>query len=260
MVQIVVTHDFGLSSTDIKRLQTLGEVRLYDDRPNSAEDWLERTKGADIICSGISGLTDGYQNLKNVFISLPMVGHAYLDKSVLKANNVTVSNSPGCNTDAVAEWVTGMMINLLRDLPAFIDADNLPEDKAPRATFGLVDRRVFILGKGHVGTRVGEICSALKMNVSFLSRGDDLLEKVQEQEVIVNCLSANESSSGLLNETFFDALFGVYFVSIASNETYDTHALFKALEEKKIIKAAIDDGTMPAGRTNDPYYQKLITS
>jgi len=259
MKRIVITHDLGLSDEDIKRLKSLGKITIYDSRPSSSDEWLERSKGADIICSGISGLKDGYKDLKNVFISLPMVGYSYLDKDVLEKNNIKVSNSPGCNKDAVAEWITAMIINLLRNMTFFINNNNLPKDKAPQATKGLVNRKILILGKGSIGTRVGEICEALKMDVDFFKRGDNLLDKTKGQEVIVNCLSANDSSKNLLNEEFFDSLDkDIFFISVSNNTTYDPDAMFKALDSGKIARAAIDEGTMPAGFTEDPYYMKLL--
>ncbi len=259
MTKIVITHDLELSTEDINRLKALGEVTIHDSRPSSADEWLERAKGADVICSGISGLKDGYQNLSNVFISLPMVGYSYLDKEILKKNNIKVSNSPGCNKDAVAEWATGMIVNLLREMMFFIDNSDLPKDKTPHATLGLVDRKILIIGKGNVGTRIGEICESLKMKISFFKRDDSLIEKTKDQEVIVNCLSVDETSVNLLNAEFFKSLkMRSFFISIANNKSYDKEALFQALDSGQIIRAAIDDGTMPAGKTDDPYYQKLV--
>ncbi|MBU1203192.1 hydroxyacid dehydrogenase [Patescibacteria group bacterium] len=259
MKKIVITHDLGLSSEDMGRLKSLGDVVVYDSRPSSVDEWLERVKGANIICSGISGLKDGYKDLKNVFISLPMVGYSYLDKEILEKNNIKVANSPGCNKDAVAEWIVGMVINLLRDLLFFVDNNSLPKDKAPQATRSLVDRKILILGKGNIGTRVGEICEALKMKVSFFKRGDNLIDKVKGQEIIVNCLSANDSSVNLLDENFFNALEkGIFFVSVSNNTVYNAKSMFKALDNGKIYRAAIDEGTMPAGATDDEYYQKLL--
>lgn len=259
MVKIVITHDLGLSREDMTRLKFFGKVIVYDSRPSSTQDWLERTKDADIICSGISGLKDGYRELKDVFISLPMVGYSYLDKEILNKNNIKVSNSPGCNKDAVAEWIVGMIINLLREMLFFIDNASLPKNKAPHATLGLVDRNILILGKGNIGTRVGEICEALKMNVSFFKRGDDLLEKVKNQEIIVNCLSAEDSSINLLDATFFGSLEeDTFFISVSNNKVYDVKALFDALKSGKIAGAAIDEGSMPAGATDDPFYRKLM--
>jgi phosphoglycerate dehydrogenase-like enzyme len=259
MTKIVVTHDLGLSADDLKRLKSLGDVKVYDSRPQSPDEWLKRCQGADIICSGIPGLREKYQELKNVFISLPLVGVAYLDKEILKKNNIKVANSPGCNKDAVAEWIIGMVINLLRELPFFINNHKLSKDKLPESMVGLVGRKVLILGKGNIGQRVGEICQSLKIDVSFFERSDNLYKKIVNQDVIINCLSTNETSVGLLDGKFFKSLQkNSYFISVSSNEVYDKEAMFKALDNNILAGAAIDDGTMNTGNTSDAYYQKLL--
>ncbi len=259
MPKIVVTHDLGLSPEDIKRLKTLGDITIFNSRPESGEDWLRRCEGADIICCGMSGLRDAYQELKDVFVSLPYVGTSFLDRDILKEKNITVSNSPGCNKDAVAEWIIGMIINILRELPRYIGNNDLPQGKAPEETMGLVDRKILIIGKGNVGIRVGEVCSALKMNIEFFERGDNLIEKAEDKDVFVNCLSSNETSKNLLDKDFFNSLKkGSCFVSVSSNEVYDTDAMFEALDKNVLAGAAIDDGLMSAGDINNKFYQKLL--
>lgn len=259
MAKIVITHDLGLSPEDKERLKSLGDITVYDSRPKSPEEWLERCKGADIICSGIPGLREKYQELKNVFITLPLVNVAYLDKDILNKNNTKVSNSPGCNKDAVSEWVIGMMINLLRKLPFYINNNDLPKDKAPEQAVGLTSKNVLVLGKGNIGKRVGEICKSLKMNVDFFERGDDLNKKINGKSVIVNCLSTNKKSLGILDNKFFNSLDkNTYFISVSSNEIYDLEAMLEALDNGILSGVAIDDGTMNVGNTSDPYYQRLL--
>jgi phosphoglycerate dehydrogenase-like enzyme len=259
MLKIAITHDLGLSSKDMERLNSFGEVVVYNSRPESEKDWLGRCEGADIICCGMSGLRDAYQELKDVFISVPYVGTSFLDKEILKKNNIKVSNSPGCNKDAVAEWIAGMTINLLRNLPFYIGNNDLPEGKAPEATTGLVARNVLVIGKGNIGIRVGEICTALKMNVDYFEKGDNLTEKAKDQDILINCLSSNETSKNLLNKDFFGLLKeGSYFISVSSHEVYDAEAMFEALDEGLLAGSAIDDGLMSAGDTSNLFYQRLL--
>lgn len=259
MTKIVVTHDLGLSEDDKSRLKLLGDVTIYDSRPKSPDEWLKRCQSANVICSGIPGLREKYQELKNVFITLPLVNVAYLNRDILNKNNIKASNSPGCNKDAVSEWIIGMMINLLRKLPLYINNNDLPKEKAPEQTIGLTDKMVLILGKGNIGNRVGAICESLKMNVAFFGRGDDLNKKIKGKSVIVNCLSTNKTSVGILDKKFFNSLDrNAYFISVSSNEIYDLEAMFEALDNGILGGAAIDDGTMNIGNTSDPYYQRLL--
>ena len=259
MPKIAITHDLGLSSGDMERLNSMGEVIVHNSRPQSGEDWLSRCEGADIICCGMSGFRDEYQELKDVFISLPYVGTSFLDREILKKNNIKVSNSPGCNKDAVSEWIIGMMINLFRELPFYISNNDLPKGKAPDATLGLVDRKVLIIGKGNIGTRVGKICEALKMNVDYFTRKDDLVEKSKDKDILINCLSSNETSKNILNEEFFASLKkGSYFISVSSHEVYDPQAMFESLDNGILTGAGIDDGLMSSGDVSNPFYQELL--
>jgi phosphoglycerate dehydrogenase-like enzyme len=106
---------------------------------------------------------------------------------------------------------------------------------------------------------VGEICESLKMNVAFFERSDDLNNKIKGKSVIVNCLSTNKTSIGLLDKKFFNSLDkNAYFISVSSNEIYDSEAMFKALDNGILNGVAIDDGTMNVGNTSDFYYQKLL--
>lgn len=59
MTRIVVTQPMRLSEEQKGRLEKLGEVpNVAEDVPVSAEEWLKRTNGADVVCSGIFGLRD----------------------------------------------------------------------------------------------------------------------------------------------------------------------------------------------------------
>ena len=241
MVKIVVTQDLGLGSKDIAMLKQLGKVVIYNELSKTPEEWLERCKGADIILTGKFGLrTEKTYELKDVFFVLPFVGVGFLDKKRLKENNITVSYCPGCNKDAVSEWIVGMIINLLRDLLEMINNKNLPEGKIPKETLGLTNKKVTILGKGDIGSRVGKICKALDMEVDYFIRKDDLIRSVEGADVIVNTLSKNSSSENLLDEKFFNSLKkGSFFVSVTSPSIFDTDAMLDALDKNILSKSAI---------------------
>ena len=50
-MKIVITNKQDFTSEQKKRLESLGDVTYYDKLPKSAEEYLERVKGANIICS-----------------------------------------------------------------------------------------------------------------------------------------------------------------------------------------------------------------
>lgn len=55
----------------------------------------------------------------------------FLDVAKLKERNIQVSRCPGCNREAVGEWIIAMLLNLFRELPQYI---NVLELKTRRPT------------------------------------------------------------------------------------------------------------------------------
>ena len=261
MKKIVVTNNQSLTTEQRARLDGLGDVTYYDYVPQGAEEYLERVKGADIICSGTAGLQDAYSQLKDVYVTVSFVSVAFVDLDVMKANNVKVSNAPGANRYAVSEWIIGMMIIMSRNLDTFLNRkESLRKDgNLPPLTPGLAQKTVTILGKGNVGTRVGEIASSLGMTVSYFGRDDDLHKAVNDADYVVNTLSSNPSTHDLLNADFFAAMKeGSYFVDVTRDEVTDTNAMLKAIDDGKLAGAASDCGGILVGDTDDPLYQKLL--
>ena len=87
--KIVVTKSFKFYKDQIERIESLGDVTFYNNDPESVEEWFDRCKDADVICTGIFGLkSEKLYELKDKFVSLPFVGAEFLDKERLKANNI----------------------------------------------------------------------------------------------------------------------------------------------------------------------------
>jgi glycerate dehydrogenase len=256
MPKIVVTQPMYFLPHHKEHLNKLGEVTYYDEMAESPDEWLARCQGYDIICTSIFGIRDRWQELHDVFVSLPFVGVGFFDSAKLKANNVTVSNSPGCNRHAVTEWIIGMMIMMGRKLDTFLNTKELPPD-SNTPTFGFADKNVTILGRGNIGGRVGTICEALEMNVTYFRRGDDLRTQVKNADVIIDTLSTNPGTTKLLNQQFFSWLKdGAMFITIAI-DTVDIPAMIEALDNGKLAYAAHDAINIQVYDTSDPNYQLL---
>lgn len=258
MKKIVVAENLGLYPDQIERLKKLGDVKFYDALSETYDEWLDRVSDADIICTGIFGLKQKIYELKNKFISVPFVGTGWLDPAKLKENRIIVARSPGCNRHAVSEWIIGMMINLFRKLPEHINTLNMDVKEGPPRTMGLYGKNVCILGKGNIGSRVGIICEALQMNVTYFKRGDNLKESTKDADVVINCMSQNITTEGLLNREFFFSLKkGAFFITVTGTSIYGIEAVIEALNRDILYGAAIDIGNIQMGDINDPTYKKL---
>lgn len=197
--------------------------------------------------------------MKNVFISLPFVGVDFLDKKRLKENNIVVSNAPGCNKEAVAEWIIGMLLMYFRHLDRLTRTADLPKKEILKTATSLYDKKITILGAGHIGRQLGSICESFGMQIHFFRRGDDLRKSVKDADIIANCLSVNGATKGLLNKTFFSSLKrGSFFISVSKHQIYDIDALKYALDKNILIGAADDATDAEVGDSNDSNYQRLL--
>lgn len=259
--KIVVTNDQDLSEEQKTRLNNLGNVTYYHTLPSGAEDYLARVKGADIICSGHAGLKDAYKHLRDVYITVSFVSVAFVDLEVLKSNGVVISNAPGVNRHAVSEWVFWMILTMMRGFPRFLNSDEdfRKDGELPPLTKGLVGKKITILGYGNIARQVGRLAEAFDMKVNYFKRGDDLNEKVKSADIVVDALSSNSTTKGMLASDFFMSLKKQsYFVSVARLDILDQQTLFEALDSGKLASAAFDLSQLPVGDTKDSDYQKFM--
>lgn len=256
-MKIVIPQDLNLNEEERSRLNKLGEVEFYEDLAASPDEWLVRCKEANIICTGKFGLKQKVYDLQNVFISLPFVGTDFLDLEKLKAKNIKVARCPGCNKEAVSEWIVFMILNLLRGFQNFINKTDL-ETRRPGVVRGLGGKDITILGKGNIGSRVGEICQVLGMKISYFEKGGDLRRSIKGADVVVNALSSNPSTKSLLDEEFFKAFKpGSYFITVTSSEIYDVKAVLHALDNNILAGVANDCGSIQFGDVQDENYLKF---
>lgn len=258
--KIVIIRDIKLYDDQLERIKQLGDVIYPKEVPNSSDEWLEQCKGADIICSGKMGLnSDKLYELKNIFITVPFVGVEFLEKDKMLENNISVSISPGGNTEVVTEWIIGLLLMYFRRLPQLVRTTNINRSEVLETATSLYNKNISILGVGRIGKNLGKVCENFGMKVNFFKRGDNLIEIVKNADIIANCLSSNPSSENLLDSSFFNSLKkGSFFISSSNSKTYDIKALKNALDNNILIGAADDAGGTQVGDINEKDYQSLL--
>lgn len=261
MNKIVVTNNQDFTDEQKERLEGLGDVTYYDSLPQNAEEYLERVKGADIICSGTAGLQDAYDQLKDVYVTVAFVSVAFVDLEVLRKNGVVLSNAPGANRYAVSEWIMAMALLLMRNFPEAINRHETyrRDGSLPPITPGLAGRKMTILGHGNVGKRAGELAKAFGIEVTYFKRGGDIGNTVRNADIVVDTLSSNPSTNKLLDAAFFKSMKrGSYFVTVTRGEIADENAMIDALDSGQLAGVASDCGGILVGDTADPLYKKLL--
>jgi D-3-phosphoglycerate dehydrogenase len=174
------------------------------------------------------------------------------------AAGVAVVNQAGGNKEGVAEHVMAMMLTLSKRI---VMSDHAMRSGATykRTEFmgdDVQGRTIGIIGIGHVGTRVAELCRGLfQMRVlaydpyqtaeQIAARGaekvanlDDLLR--QADYVSVNCPHTAETRGMMGAAQFALMQEHAYFISTARGGIHDEAALAAALTAKQVAGAGLD--------------------
>jgi len=258
--KIVITQPIGFSDEQLIEIASLGDLKAYNTISNTTEEWLERVEGADIVCSNNYGLDDGWMKLTNVYITYPFVTTAFWDFKLMEKLNIKASNSPGCNQIAVTEWILAMLLNHMRNIPAYIRAKKIVGPIPPN-TKSIYGKSVCIIGNGKIGARTANALSSLGMQVAVYSRGDNIQDKIRDADVIVDCLSLNPTSVNFYNRKLFSyAKKGVLFVSISPNETKNHKDILVMLLNGQISHLITDNASSLIFNINDKNYKELLNS
>jgi len=117
------------------------------------------------------------------------------------------------------------------------------------------------VGHGTIGTEAGERCEAFGMVVDYFNRGDDLIAKAGQADIVVNALNCNPSSQNLLDADFFSKMKqGAYYVTFSRPYTYDIDGLIAAIEAGVVAGAAIDCDPEPLFDVSNDFYKKCMSN
>jgi len=249
----------GVSLTDDhkKRLSSLGELIAFPS-PTSSKEFVSKSIGADVIYSNGDYLLDSLPLLKNVFVTYPFVEIGLFNSEELKKKGVFVANARGGNKDSVTEWTMYMILSLFRKFYPMVRAKESFPFELQQSLNG---KKVLVVGHGVIGSKVGELCEAFGMVVSYLDKGNDLVVSSKDADLIVNSLNCNSTSKNLLDEKFFMGLKkGAYFVTFSRPFTYAIDGLIKAINTGIIAGAGIDCDPEEFGDTTNAFYQKVISN
>ena len=184
-------------------------------------------------------------------------GYDVIDVDACTKAGIIVCNQSGTNKEAVAEHALGFMLALSKKM---IQADRAMrrEKNLDRFLFtgnDLLGKTVGIIGIGHIGTRVSDLCRGLfRMTVlaydpyltseQIAARGgtkvelDELLER--SDYVTMHCPRTEETFGLVGFEQFSRMKPTAYFINTSRGGTYKEDGLAEALRQKKIAGAGID--------------------
>lgn len=255
MKKIVIAGNIPLSDDQRSRLETLGELKVASEY-SSAADWLQLVQGADVIFSNGEYLLENLEHLNNVFVTYPYIELGAFNAQQLKERGVLVANTQGSNRSSIIEWVVFMALSLFRKFPQYL---RITESQDFQLNQSLSGKKVLIVGRGSIGSGIGETLKSFNMEIDYFGRGDNLELKAQEADLIINALNCNSSSQNLLNEEFFQSLkSGSYYISFARRYTYDLKGMIKSLDAGILAGAAIDCDPEKPYSVDNEFYQTCL--
>ena len=260
-MKIVVLDGYTLNPGDISwaALEALGELTVYDRTP--ADKTVERIGEAEIVLTNKTRLTadvfDAASNIK--FVGVLATGYDVVDVAAAKQRGIPVCNVPGYATDAVAEMVFALLLELCRHIGAHAEAVKNGEWTAsPDFCFWkhpmseLNGKTMGIVGLGRTGQKTAVISQAFGMKVLAVSgsralpESDTLSYVTMEQllaraDVISLHCPLTDATKHLINEDTISRMRdGVMLINIARGGLIDEQALADALNCGKVAGAAVD--------------------
>lgn len=133
-----------------------------------------------------------FPNLKHVI--RVGVGLDNVDTEFCKSHNIKVHNAPGANSDAVAEYVTTMVLSVLRHTTALSPTDALSWNRMKFMGRSVSSQAVGIVGFGHIGRLLqqkmkGLGCQEFIVFDPYLPQDIKLDETVRQVETLEELLT-----------------------------------------------------------------------
>ena len=179
------------------------------------------------------------------------VGYDKVDLALARSRGVRVTTTPGTLTDDVADLAVGLIISLLRQIPAadaHVRSGAWPSGEQPLAR-KVTGRRFGILGLGHIGGAIATRLAAFgpvayasrnRKPVPYEFHADPGVLAVASDVLVVAC-SANETTRHMVDAGVLDALGpDGWLVNVSRGSVVDEAALVQALETGRIAGAALD--------------------
>ncbi|HVP92966.1 MAG TPA: 2-hydroxyacid dehydrogenase [Acidobacteriota bacterium] len=256
-MKIVVVDHIHLEEEHIKKLESIGDLKIFKEPPKTPDELKERIGTADIAIVGWTKLTeeiiDSAKRLK--MVSIWATSCHYVDVEAAARRGIVVTHVPGYATEAVAEYVFALLLATIRKL-------RLADEHVRRGDFDwrpfggreLAGKTLGIIGTGSIGCRVAEIAKAFKMQIlSFdkypnLKRAEeigmkyvDLYTLLRESDVVTLHVTLTSETERIIGKKEIDAMKrGAVIINTSQGKVIDEKTLIDSLKSGKLSYAGLD--------------------
>ena len=250
----------------------LGDVTVYDRTPSDLIE--QRIADADIVITNKTPLTA--ETIKNAekmqYIGVLATGYNVVDVQAAKERGVVVTNIPTYGTDAVAQFVFALLLEICHHVQHHSDAVKEGRwSNAPDFCFWdyplieLVGKTMGIIGYGRIGQATGRIAKAFGMKVIAYDSyqnpelKDDYVSLdtlLSESDVIALHCPLFPETEGIINkESISKMKDGVILINNSRGPLIVEQDLADALNTGKIAAAGLDVVSSEPIREDNPLLQ-----
>ncbi|QLC49977.1 glycerate dehydrogenase [Methanolobus zinderi] len=256
-MKIVVADSIYLPEEYRKKLESLGELNVFDTMPDSMDKFIERIRDAEIVIVGRFGFPkEAFQAASNLkMISVWQTGYDHIDIEAANEAGVIVSNVPGYAFDAVAELVFAFVLSLLRKV--HVADRKIREGKFDWKDYvgnELMGKTIGVLGTGNIGIRVIQIAHGFNMNILSVTRHPnssketrlgikfvDMDTLLKESDIVTLHVPLTPETEKMIGEAELEKMkSSAILINTARGKVVDEDALIEALRERKIRGAGLD--------------------
>jgi lactate dehydrogenase-like 2-hydroxyacid dehydrogenase len=185
-------------------------------------------------------------------ISVYATGIEWIDLVELQACNINLKFLPDYSAITVAEHAIGLLLTLARRI-------HLSDRKAKAEIaqnvslrgWELSDKKIGILGLGHIGYRIANLAKAFSMQVSYYDpkyathpefSAVSFDQLIQQSEVVMLAASLNRENPVIItSEVLENMKQGVYIVNSSRPALVDNLAMIRSIKSGKVAGYAVDD-------------------
>ncbi len=225
-------------------------IKYYNDRKEDEQSLIQRCQEAEIIVLTNIKLNKSVlkkcPNLK--YICVAFTGFNHIDMDYCNKKNILVSNCAGYSTNAVAELVFGLIINIYRH----INEHNLAirnQAKSVLSNHEIANKKFGVIGLGTIGTKVAQIAKAFDCDVCYYSKNSrneqyqflELDELLKTCDIISIHLAQNKDTINLINKDKIALMKkNAVLINTARGPIVNSEDLATALNNNQIKAAGID--------------------
>jgi len=266
-VKIVVLDGYALNPGDLswEEIEKMGEVEIYERTPDSKI--LERAEGAEVLLTNKTPLKretiEALPELK--YIGVLATGYNVVDIKAAAENGVVVTNVPTYGTNAVAQFVMALLLEVCHHIGehnrAVRSGDWTQADDFCFWNYPLIElqgKKLGIIGFGSIGQRTAELAEAFGIKVLVYDRSPqkkindpqiataaiefvELSQLYKDSDVISLHCPQTEETAGMINkESIAQMKKGVIIVNTARGGLIIEEDLAAALESGRVQAAAVD--------------------